>query len=210
MSAAVSEAVRDAVAMCTELRDYAARMKAGTQNTPGANYYHRQFSAMETCLAALQEGSGALPASQSVPTQPLEPLLADLERLALAATPGHWYPELDKADQLRHVWTHIDDEPILVAVVMGDESDDVTPEPSSNAAFIAAANPDTVLKLIAAVRASEAGMEPKAKCDQPLRFDVLERIRAFDFKAHYAEAEYERLADDLSAQPNHPRDREEG
>lgn len=44
------------------------------------------------------------------------------------------------------------------------------------------------------------------------RSDILERIRAFDLRAHYGEPEYERLADDLEAlaQPNQPRDREEG
>lgn len=47
---------------------------------------------------------------------------------------------------------------------------------------------------------------------QPSRSDILERIRAFDVRAHYGEAEYERLADDLEAlaQPNQPRHREEG
>lgn len=60
--------------------------------------------------------------------------------------------------------------------------------------------------------APSMGMEPKAECAQPSRSDILERIRAFDLMAHYGEAEYERLADDLEAlaQPNQPRDREEG
>ncbi|MGQ3040589.1 MAG: Lar family restriction alleviation protein [Brevundimonas sp.] len=58
------------------------------------------------------------------------------------------------------------------------------------------------------------GMEARQSRNetQPSRSDILERIRAFDFMAHYGEPEYERLADDLEAlaQPNQPRDREEG
>lgn len=173
MSAAVSEAVRDAVAMCTELRDYAARMKAGTQNTPGANYYHRQFSAMETCLAALQEGSGALPASPDV----FE--LADaLENTGVAIGVSTW-PDEQRRD----------------AVILA--------EAAINALgpWLSGTAPD----------APQVGIR-EANEAQSLRSEILERIRAFDFRAHYGEAEYERLADDLKAlpQPNQPRDREEG
>lgn len=185
---------------------------------------------------ALQEGAGALPASPSggqgssaapIPTEPLEPLLAELERLALAATPGPYEYEVIPDDHdtngIRVVSTGLlwestfDIGKQYPTEVVGGSCcccGTVGVNKEEDAAYIAAANPATVLKLIAAVRAREVGMEARQSRNepQPSRSDILERIRAFDFRAHYTEAEYERLADDLEAlaQPNQPRDREEG
>ncbi len=51
-----------------------------------------------------------------------------------------WYAELDKADQLRHIWRTDDEgEAELVAVVMGDSDDDYDPVPAQRAHLIAAA-----------------------------------------------------------------------
>lgn len=51
-----------------------------------------------------------------------------------------WYAELDKADQLRHIWRTDDEgEAELVAVIIGDSDDDYDPVPAQRARLIAAA-----------------------------------------------------------------------
>lgn len=166
MSADVSEAVREEVRKT--LSWFAGEIGAAERGNPRTRKARKlhligEATNMVVGLAALQEGSGALPASPSVPAQPLEPLLAELERLALAATPGPWADgppawfrgRKSEEDGKRPIQRP--GHPGTMANVYGKE----------NAAFIAAANPATVLKLIAAVRASEVGMEPKAECTQP-------------------------------------------
>jgi len=115
--------------------------------------------ALEQFATALQEGSGALPASLSggqgsspsaIPTEPMEPLLADLERKALAATPGPW--EVSEEEGWDEAWC--DWHSVGPLSLKGGKL-------SADTAFIAAANPATVLKIIAAVRASEVGMEAR-------------------------------------------------
>lgn len=89
-----------------------------------------------------EEESGSLRASPFVPTEPLDDLLDRLERLAMAATPGDWKTAAT------------DDSLVLkgrqkIASVFG-VADNMWG--AANAAFIAAANPATILKLIEAAR----------------------------------------------------------
>jgi len=67
---------------------------------------------------------------------------AELERLAKAATPGHWMT-VEGAN------SHVFD---LRVTAVGDEYRCVAFSDDEDAAFIAAANPATVLELIAAAR----------------------------------------------------------
>ena len=71
---------------------------------------------------------------------------ADLERLANEARPGPW-----KRDRLEPECVRTDDDDIVVMEV----------ESFCDAAFIAAANPATILELIAAAR-----QQPNRKLDQ--------------------------------------------
>lgn len=93
-------------------------------------------------------GLGALrEQARSVPTEPAADRWADLERLATKCTEGDpWY----SADDLRGRQT------------FGQFL-------SQDRAFIAAANPATVLELTAAARAATAGCEPKANAPEPER-----------------------------------------
>lgn len=98
--------------------------------------------------AAQGSGSSAAP----IPTELAADRWADLERLAKAATPGPWQPQSFRADQSR-VFNVLAGPSAVVARV--HEGNPRRAEP--NAAFIAAANPSTVLELIAAARAKEEG-----------------------------------------------------
>lgn len=76
--------------------------------------------------------------------------LDELENLAKAATPGPWEYELGSDDGFDH-WQLFNPETLEYLV-----QDDSGVEPETrNLAFIAAANPATVLKLIAVVRAGK-------------------------------------------------------
>lgn len=99
-----------------------------------------------------ESGSSAAP----IPTEPVADRWADLERLAKAATPGPWndsgtsVDDFDADCSMRMEW--------MPNGCPGDGDEDaVNANYRADAAFIAAANPSTVLELIAAARAKEAG-----------------------------------------------------
>lgn len=193
MSAAVSEAVAKALTALnrvlpvsvTETPDY-AELSFGESKTQAMTLEPETWLALNelpAILAALQEGSGALPASPSGGQwQPIETAPREIEFRCLLAhefsvITGYWDGEKWVNERSRHPfysypathWMPLPDAPSMGILRQQNET-------------------------------------------QPSRSDVLERIRAFDFKASYAEAEYKRLADDLEAlaQPNQPKDREEG
>lgn len=104
-------------------------------------------------------GSSAAP----IPTEPVADRWADLERLAKAATPGPWRVAEDNnpfADG-RHVFANGLDGSDFVVLNLKTDQTFVTAttrkQQQQNALFSAAANPSTVLELIAAARAKEAG-----------------------------------------------------
>lgn len=209
---------------------------------------------VQTVLAALQEGSGALPASLSVSIEGeasfqsrvlpwlMECFGAEIaadrvercdrfieEALELAQSLD-W--TADRAHALvDYVYGRPKGEPhqevggVMVTLAALCQAADLDMKRGGDDELARIMRPEIVLKIRAKqaakptgsalpVAASQAGMEARQSRNetQPSRFDVLERIRAFDFEAHYGEPEYERLADDLEAlaQPNQPRDREEG
>jgi len=74
-------------------------------------------------------------------------MIDELERLAKAATPGPWAH--DRYNSVNYVnWYGFDEPPITCTVTsLGNDE--------NNSKYIAAANPDTILKLIAVVRAAQ-------------------------------------------------------
>jgi hypothetical protein len=88
-----------------------------------------------------------------IPTESLDSLLADLERLALAATPGPW-----KA--CGTIYEHMNCEIRSGAKGEGQAIAQFWDGPNAfrDGQFSAAANPKTVLKLIAEIRASSVGI----------------------------------------------------
>ncbi len=81
------------------------------------------------------------------------PDLAELRRLAEAATPGPWHAatgaalQTDAGDDVTHVWycRWRDERFLSISKVLDNELDQTTPE---DAAFIAAANPAVMLALL--------------------------------------------------------------
>lgn len=190
MSAAVSEAVRDALA--------AARRIIIT----GMIYEDKDLIAdAEWVLAALQEGSGALPASPSG---------------------GQWQPieTAPHTDHMRQVLLFWPERDVCCGWFDTDEGYVGRPRWWKSPQCGWRSDGDQCIPINQPTHwmplpdVPSMGMKARQSRNetQPSRSDILERIRAFDFRAHYGEAEYERLADDLEAlaQPNQPRDREEG
>ena len=95
------------------------------------------------------------------------PTLEDLERLAKAATPGEWlnaYPNACKLTPMPdHVWTS-EKELIAKDLILED------------AAFIASASPQTILKLCGMLRSAREMATYKLGCDCGA---CVEKARAF-------------------------------
>jgi hypothetical protein len=107
-----------------------------------------------------------------IPTEPLDDPWAELERLAKAATPGEWGVE----DPMDHCLTIVSNPaaPVYdwkwIATCNWPDEDDhlvTSAEVKANAAFIAATNPATILKLIEAARQGPTGYGAKRSAPKP-------------------------------------------
>jgi hypothetical protein len=88
-------------------------------------------------------------------------MINELEKLARAATPGDW-----RASDVGNVWTNVDSkrDTFFICSAGGDIDD---------SAYIAAANPATMLKLIKVIRAQHEALEA-VKNDLLMRSDYID------------------------------------
>ena len=94
---------------------------------------------------------------------------AELERLAMAATPGPWYSIDGTVFHITQRMTDTpEDEPEAEQSKIADSNAD-------DATYIAAASPDAVLALIARLRAAEAERDRLREAEESLKEDAAER-----------------------------------